>query len=195
VHNLGRTLVAALLALTVLVPTAAVAGEAGDPPLSDVPSEYVPALRAAADGLGLSYDELTSASEDELKTLLCDELDTMSTQEVVAQARAALEKAPEEEVGDAEREQLMANLPMIIEQVASEYCDGDDVKGDDVTDEDITSDVDDDVTSDDDVPVPTHVDTGGGGAGGAGMVPAAFGALFAGLFGLVGVGITRRSTG
>jgi hypothetical protein len=206
-QNLGRMLVLALLVLTVVLPTAAVAGERDDAPLSDVPSEYVPALRAAAEGLGLSYDELTSASEDELQALLCDKLDQTSTDEIVAQARAALDEAPEEELAqlsDAEREQLMEDLPAIIGQVESRYCDddagtsGDDTSGDDVDDTDDTDagTSDDDASLDGDIPVPTRVDTGGGGAGGAGTVPVAFGALFAALFGLVGVGVTnRRSTG
>ena len=214
-QNLGRMLVAALMVLTVVLPTAAAAGEPEKRPLSDVPSEYAPALRAVAEGLGLSYDELTSASKDELQTLLCDTLDETSTDEIVARARAALDDAPDEELaklGDAEREQLMAKLPAIIERVASRYCDDDDAKKDDADDDAKKDDADDDAKKDDadddtrkddgddvasgDIPVPTRVDTGGGGAGGAGMVPAAFGALFAALFGLVGVGVTgRRSTG
>ena len=210
-QNLGRMLVAALMVLTVVLPTAAAAGEPEKRPLSDVPSEYAPALRAVAEGLGLSYDELTSASKDELQTLLCDTLDETSTDEIVARARAALDDAPDEELaklGDAEREQLMAKLPAIIERVASRYCDDDDAKKDDAKKDDADDDAkkddgDDDAKKDDgddvasgDIPVPTRVDTGGGGAGGAGMVPAAFGALFAALFGLVGVGVTgRRSTG
>ena len=206
-QNLGRMLVAALLVLMVVLPTAAVGGEPSDAPLSDVPGEYVPALRAAADGLGLSYDELTSASEDELQALLCDKLDETSTDEIVAQARAALDKAPEEELAqfsDAEREHLTKNLPSLIGQVESRYCDGDaGTSGDDTSGDgvDETNDTnagtsDDGGSSDGDIPVPTRVDTGGGGAGGVGTVPVAFGALFAALFGLVGVGVTtRRPTG
>lgn len=211
-QNLGRMLVAALLVLTVVLPTAAMATGPDDAPLSDVPSEYVPALRAAADGLGLSYDELTAASKDELQTLLCDTLEETSTDEIVAQARAALDEAPEEELAeltDAERKQLIANLPAIIGQIESQYCDGDGGTSDDDSDDvdvdthdDAGSSADDDTSADDDsssdassdgdIPVPTRVDTGGGGAGDAGSIPAAFGALFATLFGLVGVGVTRK---
>jgi len=184
-QNLGRMLVAALLLLAVVLPTAAVAGEPDESPLSEVPGAYEPALRAAAEGLGLSYDELMSASEDELQAMLCDELDATPTDEIVAQARAALDEAPElAELGDAEREQLIEDLPTIIAQVESRYCDDGATTGDD------------EAASDGDIPVPTRVDTGGGGAGGAGVVPVAFGALFAALFGLVGVGVTaRRPTG
>jgi hypothetical protein len=233
-QKLGRMLVAALLVLTVVLPTAAAAGESEK---TNVPSEYAAALRVVAEGLGVSYEELTSASKHELQTLLCDKLDKMSTDEIVAKAREALDEVPEEELGDAEREQLMEKLPAIVERLGSRYCDGydrrkdrddrrkdrgddrrddddakkdedakdddaekdevDDVKDDDVKDDDVKDDdVKDDDVKDDDIPVPTRVDTGGGGAGGTGMVPAAFGALFAALFGLVGVGITgRRSTG
>lgn len=210
-RNLGRMLVAGLLVLMVALPTSASASGPDDAPLSDVPSAYVPALRAAAEGLGLSYDELTSASEDELRTLLCDKLDEMPTDAVVAQARAALREAPEAELAelsDAERRALIADLPAILAQVESRYCDGD---GDATTggdgsdggdaaagDDGATGDAgaSGEATSGGDIPVPTRVDTGGGGAGGAGPVPAAFGALFAALFGLVGLGVTgRRPTG
>jgi hypothetical protein len=192
-------LVAALLLVVIVLPTAAMAGEPEDAPLSDVPGAYEPALRAAAEGLGLSYDELTSASEDELQTLLCDTLDGTSTDQIVAQAKAAMDEAPEEELAelsDAERAQLIANLPAIIAQVESQYCDDDAAAGGDEADDDET-DADagasgDDAASDGDIPVPTRVDTGGGGTGDAGMVPVAFGALFATLFGLVGVGVTVR---
>ena len=205
-QNLGRMLVAALLLAVIVLPTAAMAGEPEDAPLSDVPGAYEPALRAAAEGLGLSYDELTSASEDELQTLLCDKLDETPTDQIVAEARAALDEAPEEELAelsDAERAQLIANLPAIIAQVESQYCQdggedtatGGDEAGDDETDAGAGASGDD-TASASDIPVPTRVDTGGGGAGDAGMVPVAFGALFAALFGLVGVGVTlRRSTG
>jgi len=193
-QNLGRMLVAALLLLAVVLPTAAVAGEPDESPLSEVPGAYEPALRAAAEGLGLSYDELMSASEDELQAMLCDELDATPTDEIVAQARVALDEAPElAELGDAEREQLIEDLPAIIAQVESQYCDDGATTGDDEADGAAGAD---DAASDGDIPVPTRVDTGGGGAGGAGVVPVAFGALFAALFGLVGVGVTaRRPTG
>lgn len=192
-------LAAALLVLVIVLPTAAVAQESGEAPLSDVPKQYEPALRAAADGLGLSYDELTSASEEELQTMLCGELADTPTDQIVAQARTALKEAPADELAelsDAERKQLIANLPAIIAQVESQYCDDDAATSGDVEDDDATASGDDASSEDDgEIPVPTRIDTGGGGAGGAGMVPAAFGALFAALFGLVGVGVTRRSTG
>lgn len=195
-QNLGRMLAAALLVLVIVLPTAAVAQESGDAPLSDVPQQYEPALRAAADGLGLSYDELTSASEEELQTMLCGELADTPTDQIVAQARTALEEAPADELAelsDAERQQLIANLPAIIAQVESQYCDDAATSGD--AEDDAAASGDDASSDDGEIPVPTRVDTGGGGAGGAGTVPAAFGALFAALFGLVGVGVTRRSTG
>lgn len=51
-------------------------------------------------------------------------------------------------------------------------------------------------TNSDGIPLPTRVDTGAGGAtGGDNAAPIAFGALFASLFGMVGVGLTRRQTG
>lgn len=195
-------LAAALLVLTVLLPTVAAAQESDDAPLSDVPSQYVPALRAAAQGLGLSYDELTSASEDELQELLCSKLDETPTDEIVAEARKALDEAPDDELAelsDAERRQLEANLPVIIAQIESQYCDAATTSGDDAaTSGDETAGGDtstDDASEDGDIPVPTRIDTGGGGTGGTGMVPVAFGTLFAALFGLVGVGVTgRRST-
>jgi hypothetical protein len=186
VTNLGRVLVAALLVLTAMVPAAALAQEASDEPLSDVPSTYEPALRAAAEGLGLSYDELTAASEEELQSVLCAKFDELSTEDIVAQARAALAEASDGALAglsDDERTQLEANLPTIIGQVESEYCAaGGSSSGDARAEERTTGDI----------PVPNRVDTGGGGAGGAGAVPMAFGLLFATLFGLVGIGVTGR---
>lgn len=167
----------------VAAPGVAAAGESDDSPLSKVPEQYQPIVDVAAEELGVSADELRSASRDELQSLVCAELESRSTSDLVADVEAALEASPPKEyreLSDAQREQLVQQLPTLIGQLEGEYCE--------------TSASDDaaDADADDDIPVPTRVDTGGGGAATAAGAPALFGAVFAALFGLFGVGVTAR---
>lgn len=209
-----------LLLAALMLPAAALAQEADGPPLADVPAAYEPALQLAAQQLGLSYDELRSASREELQQTLCAALDRTTHEQVVADARAALDSATDEQLAAlsaSERQRLHTNLPAIVAAVDREYCDeaatGDDGEatpsgGADAADavdetgatpdadEGATGDAgeadDDAVTTVDDIPVPNRVDTGGGGAGDGQQLPAAFGALFATLFGALGVAATAR---
>lgn len=182
VDRLGRVLVAASLVLMVSAPGVAAAGESDDSPLSKVPEQYQPMVEVAAEELGVSPEELRSASRDELQSLVCSELESRSTSQLVADVEAALESSPPkeyQELSEAERGQLVEQLPAIIGQLEGEYCEtGAAGSSDD--------------SGDDEIPVPTRVDTGGGGAAAAGGAPAVFGAVFAALFGLFGVGVTAR---
>ena len=178
-------LVAASLVLMVFAPGVAAAGESDDSPLSKVPEQYQPMVDVAAEELGVSSEELRSASRDELQSLVCDQLESRSTQQLVADVQAALASSPPKEyreLSDAEREQLAEQLPTIIGQLEGEYC------------ETSTAESTDD-SDDDEIPTPSRVDTGGGGAAEAGGAPVLFGALFAALFGLFGVGVTARRRG
>jgi predicted RecB family endonuclease len=168
--RLGRILAAALLVLAVAVPGVAAAEESTDEkPLSDVPSEYEPALDAVAKEFGVSADDLKSASKEELQTLVCSQIDDMTVAEALALAEPALA-----ELTDEERQQVEEQLPLLWDKMKSEVCVSDD-------------EVDDGVEE-----VPSRVDTGGGGSAG-GTLPAMFGAVFAGLFGIFGLRtITRR---
>ncbi|CAN5912727.1 hypothetical protein BH23ACT10_BH23ACT10_09230 [soil metagenome] len=197
--RLGRLIAVALL-LTALIPGVAFAGESDDNPLAGLPDQYEPAVDAAASQLGVSAEELTSASRDELESLLCSKLDESSVEEIAAGAKEALADAPDkdlEKLSADQRAQLEARLPSMIRELEAEYCatsntvdDDDDAAADGSSD----SDSDSDATSESGIPVPNRVDTGGGGAADGPLVPLAFGALFAGLFGLFGVGVTRRQT-
>lgn len=204
--RLGRMLAVALL-LTALMSGVALAGESDDHPLADLPKEYAPALDAAASQLGLTSADLTSASRDELESLLCSKLETSSTDEIAAAAKQALADAPEEQLkdlSDAQRAQLEARLPSIIAELEAEYCTTSATADDDDGDSDGADDGDHDddgssagsdsgtTTSESGIPAPTRVDTGGGGAADGLLVPAVFGGLFAALFGLFGVGVMRR---
>ncbi|MBW3604823.1 MAG: hypothetical protein KY460_07930 [Actinobacteria bacterium] len=197
--RLGRMLAVTLL-LTALMSGVALAGESDDHPLADLPKEYAPALDAAASQLGVSSADLTSASRDELESLLCSKLEKSSAEEIAAGAKQALADAPEEQLKDlseAQRAQLEARLPSIIAELESEYCATSataDDHGDSDSDDDGSSAGSDSgtTTSESGIPVPTRVDTGGGGAADGLLVPAAFGGLFAALFGLFGVGMMRR---
>ncbi|HEX6255747.1 MAG TPA: hypothetical protein VFZ70_08035 [Euzebyales bacterium] len=174
----GRTLIVATLLVALLVPTAALAQDAGTP-LSQVPDEYEPALRLVADELGVSYDDLATASAGELQGALCTQLDATSTDELVADTRTALAQVPDSQLqalSDAERARLDENLPGIIARIETEYCAGAGEAPRKVGD----------------VPVPERVDTGGGGTGDDAALPLAFGALFATLFGAVGITLTGR---
>jgi hypothetical protein len=175
-------LIAASLLLMVVAPGVAAASE-GDAPLSEVPERYQPMVEAAAEELGVPADELRSASRDDLQALVCDELESRSTSGLVADVEAALEAAPPKEyrkLSEAEREQLVSQLPTLIGQLEGEYCE---------TSADASTDDGDD---EDEIETPTRVDTGGGGAAGAAGAPVAFGAVFAALFGLFGVAVTGR---
>lgn len=172
-NRLGRMLAAVLLVMAVAVPGVAAADESDDAPLSELPSEYEPALDAAADQLGVAPEELKSASREELTALLCDKLDETSPDELAAEVSEALDEAPEE-LSEEQRAELERRLPALISQLETEYCASD--EGDDA----------------DEIPVPSRIDTGGGGAATGAAMPLAFGALFAALFGLFGVGAVGR---
>ncbi len=171
----------------VFAPGVAAAEESDDSPLSKVPDQYQPIVDVAAEELGVPADELRSASRDELQSLVCAELESRSTSDLVADVEAALEASPPKEyreLSDAQREQLVHQLPTLIGQLEGEYCE---TSASDDADDDHADD-----HADDDIPVPTRVDTGGGGAATAAGAPALFGAVFAALFGLFGVGVTAR---
>jgi hypothetical protein len=175
----SRLCIVAALLVALLLPTAALAQDA-DAPLSQVPDEYVPALRLVAGELGLSYDELATASADELRSALCTQLDATSDEQLVAETRAALADVPDSQLqalSDAERVQLDENLPRIITGIRTDYC----------------APAADAAKKVGDVPVPQRVETGGGGAGDADRaLPLVFGALFGALFGAVGITLTGR---
>jgi hypothetical protein len=186
-------LVAASLVLMVFAPGSAVAGESDDSPLSKVPEQYQPMVDVAAEELGVSSEDLESASPGDLRSLVCAELESRSTSQLVADVQAALEASPPKEYQDlseAEREQLEQQLPTLIGQIEGEYCETSAAGSSDDSDADDGSDAGDD--RDGEIPVPTRVDTGGGGAAAAGGAPVLFGVLFAALFGLFGVGVTAR---
>lgn len=195
--RLGRLIAVALL-LTALIPGVAFAGESDDNPLAGLPSQYEPAVDAAAAQLGVSAEELTSASRDELESLLCSKLDESSAEEIAAGAKEALANAPEEDLKKLsadQRAQLEARLPSLIKELEAEYCTtSNTVDDDDDAAADGSGSDSDATTSESGIPVPNRVDTGGGGAADAPLVPLVFGGLFAGLFGLFGVGLTRRQT-
>ena len=227
--RLGRTLAAAAVALTIAVPGTAAAQPPSGGPLTGLPDEFQPAARAVAEELGLSYDELTTASDDELEATLCAEVDGASPEQIAARADDALQADNVGHLTAAERERLQSRLPDVISELESRYCataatttadgdgdsrdgDADGSAGDDeggtdddadqtTDDADGSTDGDDDraddagagTTNDDGIPLPTRVDTGAGGTTGTGnAAPMAFGALFATLFGMVGIGLTRR---
>lgn len=184
--------------LLVAAPGVAAAGE-DDNPLADVPPEYEPALDAAAQEFGLSADQLQSASQEELESLLCAALDQYTVDEVVAKAEAALEELPDEDLDGLtpeRRAHLTKQLPALMASLKTEVCaDGGDATSDaDATGgDDATSDDDADDASSDEIPVPTRIDTGGGGA----QTPTV---VVAGLLGVVlaamsGVAIAGRRRG
>jgi hypothetical protein len=176
----GRAFIVVALLVALLLPTAALAQDAGAP-LSQVPDEYEPVLRIVADELGLAYDELAAASPDEFRGALCAEFDATSTDQLVADTRAALSQVPDGQLAalsEAERAQLDENLPTIIARIETDYC----------------APAADAARKVGGVPVPEHVETGGGGTGDDGALPLAFAALFATLFGAVGITLTGRRT-
>lgn len=217
--RLGRMFAVALL-LSALMPGIALAGPSDERPLAELPSEYAPALDAAAKQLGVSADKLTSASGDELETLLCSKLDESSAEEIAAGAKEALANAPESELkklNAGQRAQLAARLPSFIMELEAKYCTtsngaggasgggGDaaagagDSGGSESGSEGSGSEGSGSAssgsgatTTDSGIPVPNRVDTGGGGAADGALVPLVFGGLFASLFGLFGVGLVRR---
>lgn len=202
--RLGRLLAVALL-LTALIPGLALAAESDDHPLAGLPKEYKPVVAAAASQLGVSADELESASDSELESLLCSKLKESSVEEIAAGAKKALADAPKKDLkhlSDAQRSQLEARLPGLIRELEAKYCttatttsdttDSDDEGGATHSDSDEASGSTGSTTSESGIPVPNRVDTGGGGAADGVTVPVAFGALFASLFGLFGVGVMRR---
>jgi hypothetical protein len=163
-------LAAALLVLAVAVPGVAAAEEkASEKPLSDVPSEYEPALDAVAQELGVSSDDLKGASKEELQKLLCAHIDELTVEEVLALAEPALADLTAEE-----RAQVEEQLPLLWDKLKSDVC----VHADEV-DEGVDQ-------------VPSRVDTGGGGMSSGRTLPALFGAVFAGLFGALGVRVISR---
>lgn len=174
-------LAAALLALALMVPGVA---SAGDNPLSDVPPEFEPAVDAAAGELGVSADELKSASKEELQKLLCGELEGESSADIAARVQQALDDAPKEQLkglSEGELAQIKTQIPLLISQLKEACAEREDV-----------ADADDDT----DVPTPERVDAGAGGLTNAdGMVPVAFGGAFALLFGLFGFAIVRMRRG
>lgn len=186
-NRIGRMLAAALLVMALAVPGVAAADESEEAPLSEMPAEYEQVLDAAAAALGVTPEELKSASRDELATLLCDKLDATSPEQLAAEAQDVLEQGDGlEQLSEAERAQLEGQLPTLISQLESEYCASDD--SDDSADDTGS----DDDADDDAIPVPSRIDTGGGGAAAGGAMPLAFGALFAALFGLFGIGAVGR---
>ncbi|HSK91523.1 MAG TPA: hypothetical protein VK875_09435 [Euzebyales bacterium] len=160
---------------------------AGDNPLSDVPPEFEPAVDAAAGELGVSADELKSASKEELQKLLCGKLEGESSADIAARVQQALDDAPKEQLkglSEGELAQIKTQIPLLISQL-KEAC----AEREDVADTDDASD-------DTDVPTPERVDAGAGGLTNAdGMVPVAFGGAFALLFGLFGFAIVRMRRG
>lgn len=194
-------MLATALLLLALLPGFALAAESDEQPLAGLPSEYGPALGAAADQLGVSADELEAASSDELESLLCSKLEESSRDELVAGAKTALASAPQPELQNLsadEQAKLEARLPSLIEELDAKYCstasaaDGASGAGGDSADGGSGGSGSGAATSDSGVPVPNRVDTGGGGAADGALVPLAFGGLFASLFGLLGVGVVRR---
>lgn len=122
--RLGRTFAVALL-LMALMPGMALAGESDDHPLASLPSEYAPALEAAAAQLGVSSEQLTSASGEELESLLCSKLDQSSVNQFAARATAALNDASLKDVENlsaAQHAQLEARLPSLIRELEAKYC-------------------------------------------------------------------------
>lgn len=181
--RLGRVLAAALLASAVVVP--GVAAASTDNPLSELPSEYEPALDMTAEELGVAPDELKDSSQEELLTLLCAELEGTSADDAVSRVRKALDSASSDDLGglsESEVAKLEAQLPMLIAQLKTACADS-------AGDVDETSDDSDDAVT----PTPSNIETGAGGlmsAPGAG-VPLAFGAAFALLFGAFGLAVVR----
>jgi hypothetical protein len=184
-------LAVALMALAAAVPGVASAEES-DNPLSQVPDKYEPVLDAAAGELGVSSDKLKSASKKELQQLLCSELEGESAADVSARVKAAMEEVPDEQLeglSQAERQQLEAQLPVLISQIKNACADSGVSEAEEADD---ASDADDD-----DVPVPDRIDAGAGGVTGTGSTaPLIFGGVFAALFGLFGIaiiGMRRRA--
>jgi hypothetical protein len=178
-----------LMALTIAVPGVASAA-ADENPLSEVPPEFEPAVEAVAAELGVTADDLQSASREELQTMLCAELEGESADEAAARVKSALDDAELENVSEVERQAVESQLPQIISEV-KKACDESAVADTEETDDSAEEE------SEDDVPTPDRVDAGGGGVNETGVNDTlVYGGIFGTLFVLLGValiGMRRRA--